>query len=194
MDPTETTRAGGFIHDPRHRYSLELRPAEALDAHLRLVATQLEESGLIPVGASTATRFHPHVTLLRSATAPVRAATEVARVLHDAGAIVHLTSAATFGDGRIIHVGPADRAPLDAARVAGIELVDPAELDPLVTARPWTPHVTLAYAVPPEARPEALAQVVAALPIHGRWASVEVWDLDVRPTHCVERVHVPPPG
>lgn len=191
---TDADAGGGFVHDPRHRYSLELRPSEALDAHLRMIASQLEEAGLLERGASTAARFHPHLTLLRAATAPVRAAAEVAQCLADDRALVDLVVAATFGDGRIVHVVPDDRVLLDRARALAIDAVAPDELDPLVLERDWTPHVTLAYAVPEPARADALAHVAAALPVHGRWAHVDAWDLDVRPTRLVERVPVPHGG
>jgi hypothetical protein len=75
--------------------------------------------------------------------------------------------------------------------------LDPDELDPAVSQRPWTPHVTVAYAVPDAARVRARELVAARLPLVGAWDRAQSWDLDVRPTelvHDVPCVPAPPRG
>lgn len=170
------------VHDPRHRHSYELRPDHELDASLRTLAADLEGASLLEPGASTAPRFHPHLTFCRAASPDREAVANAAAAIADAGTGVTLDRAGTFGDGRIVWLAPASRAELDAARARVLAILDPAEVDPLATSRPWTPHVTIAYAVPERARSAALAFVEARLPIAGSWRCVQAWDLDVRPT------------
>lgn len=177
-----------FVHDPRHAYSFEVRPAADLDARLRAVAADLESRGLIPAGATTAPRFHPHLTLLRAALPDLAAATAAAGELAAAASAVRFASVGTFGDGRIVYVEPADRAPLDAARAQLLSRISDDLLDPLALERELTPHVTLAYSVPAPTRAAAAEAVAAALPIEGRWGTLEVWYLDVRPTELVHRI------
>lgn len=179
----------GFVHDPRHRFSYEVRPGADLDATLRALACNLERRGLIEAGASTAARFQPHVTLLRAATAPP-AAVEAAAAVVRARPQVVLDRAGSFGNGRIVYLQMRARAQLDAARARAVSIIAPEHLDPLVHARDWTPHVTIAYAVPELAREEALRAVEDALPIRGAWQWVQAWDLDVRPTRLVAQVDV----
>lgn len=182
------TASTSFVHDPRQRYSYELRPDADLDAALRAIAARLEAAGLIAPGAATAPRFHPHMTMLRSAEPSRDAAVAAAARLAGGASRVDLNVADTFGGGRIVYVQPTDDASLHAARAAVLESIPEAELDPVMLARPWTPHVTLAYSVAAPERDAALAQVTSELPLAGRLASVEVWDLDVRPTVLVHRI------
>lgn len=183
------TNRGAYVHDLRHRYSLELRPDAALDARLRAVAVELEAAGLMPTGAAQQPRFHPHVTVLRGA----RAVDLVLGVDVGTGAVT-FDRAGTFGHGRILWIAPADDTSLRLLRDRAAATLDPTEVDPLVTARAWTPHLTLAYAVPEPSRAAALERVQSTLPITGRWGSLEAWDLDVRPTVRVARIVVPPVG
>lgn len=177
---------GEYVHDARHRFSLELRPDEALDRRLRVIAHELEARGLIAAGASTAPRFHPHATLLRmDGVEPAPAAAAAAALALAGGVEVEFDRLGTFGEGRIAFVQPADESAMQAARAAAVDRVDRASLDPLVLTRPWTPHVTLAYAIPEPTRAAARVLAEAALPIRGRWADLQVWDLDVRPTRLV---------
>ena len=180
-------RRGTHVHDLRHRYSVELRPDEQLDADLRRVAHELEARGILLEGACTAARFHPHATLLNAGVPGIAAADNAAATLAPGAAVVQFDEVGTFGHGRIVYVRPSDASALLTAREAAIAALDPDELDPLVHARPWTAHVTLAYAVPEGSREVALDHVRAALPIVGRWGGVQVWDLDVRPTVLLHR-------
>jgi 2'-5' RNA ligase len=183
--------SGAYGHDPRHRFSYELRPDAELDATLRAIASELEARGLILPGASTAPRFHPHLTLARASRASTPALENAGRRVEPD---VTFGSAGTFGDGRIIYLEP-DRAPaFQNVRAGLVATLAPDELDPLVKDRPWTPHVTVAYAVPKETRTEALEHVRAQLPVRGTWASIETWDLDVRPTRLMHEVRVAPPA
>lgn len=173
-----------FVHDERHRFSYELRPDEELDTALRAVAVSLEVGGLLVPGATSAPRFHPHLTLCRAATANDEALVAVAAATTPD---VSFDAAGVFGEGRIIWVAATDPAPSHVARAAALEHLDPALVDPLVASRAWTPHVTIAYAVPREHQAAAIEAVRAALPITGRWRDVQCWDLDVRPTSLVAR-------
>lgn len=187
----------GHVHDPRHRYSYELRPDRDLDARLRSLAAGLERDRLLERGASTAPRFHPHLTFCRAAQLVDAAVHAAATTIAAAGPELELAAAGTFGDGRIIWLAPSRPEKLVAARATLIEQLDPHTLDPLALSRAWTPHVTVAYAVPAHARARALEQVRAALPVRGRWARAQGWDLDVRPTrlvHDVACVGTAPPG
>lgn len=177
-----------YIKDPRHRYSYELRPDAGLEAAVRTLATELEAAGLLEPGAATAPRFVPHLTLGRAASLHEGAVDAAGRQVATLGAAIELDRVVTFGDGRIICLVPSDRAVLDHVRAAALERIPPDELDPNVTARPWTPHVTVAYAVPEPARAAALEQVTAALPLAGSWARCQAWDLDVRPTRLARDV------
>lgn len=179
---------GGFVHDPRHAFSYEVRPSPALDGELRAVAHALEAAGLLAPGAATAPRFHPHLTLLRAAVADRAAAHAAAAALTAAGPEAAFTSVGVFGSGRIVYVQPRDRESLDAARAQLLSLIDDDLLDPLALDRELTPHVTLAYAVPEPHRAAARAQVEAALPLTGSWGTLEVWSLDERPTRLVAQV------
>lgn len=170
-----------YVHDPRQRHSYELRPDAAFDAAVRALATGLESQGLIAPGASTAPRFHPHLTLLRAAEAEPALVDQVASAVATAAGFT-CTRASTFGEGRIIWLGFDADSALRVARSALLESLDPASVDPVATTRPWTPHVTVAYAVPEPAREQALAWVEQQLPLAGRWARAQCWDLDVRPT------------
>jgi 2'-5' RNA ligase len=173
-----------YVHDARHRFSYELRPEPRLDAELRAIAYQLEHDGLLEPGATSAPRFHPHITLLRAAHAREDALDGAVAQLAGIGEGT-FDAADAFGAGRIVYVTPADETPLRAARAAVRAVFDDEELDPVVHARPWTPHITLAYAVPEPARAAALARVRAALPVTGALDTVQIWDLDVRPTRLV---------
>jgi 2'-5' RNA ligase len=102
-----------------------------------------------------------------------------------------LAAAGTFGDGRIVHVAPANADELVRLRSDLLALLPGDAIDPLAERRPWNPHVTLAYAVPEPHRAAAFELVAAALPLVGRWAQVQAWDLDVRPTRLV---HAAPIG
>ncbi|MBC7460166.1 MAG: 2'-5' RNA ligase family protein [Thermoleophilia bacterium] len=186
--PADASTSSGFVRDPRHAFSYEVRPSPALDAELRAIAHRLDADGLLRPGASTAPRFHPHLTFLRAAVAVDAAARAAAQALTARGIDVAFTSVDVFGAGRIVYVQPFDRAPLDAARAQLLSHIDDAELDPLALDRELTPHVTLAYAVPEDHRAAARAQVEAALPIEGMWGALEVWSLDERPTRRVARV------
>lgn len=190
--PLATPDALAYVHDARHRFSYELRPDRELDGRLRAIATALEDVGLILAGASTAPRFQPHLTLGRASVASFDAVRAVADVLAGDTPAVSFDRAGEFGDGRIAYLLPVARAELGvrAAREAVVDRLDRSDVDPLVFTRDWTPHVTVAYAIPEPARPAAHELVRAALPLAGRWASVQVWDLDVRPTHLVHRVQL----
>lgn len=178
---------GDFVHDDRHRFSYELRPDAALDAALRDLARSLEAAGMLLPGATSAPRFHPHLTLLRASVAHEAAVAAAARATP---LDVTFDAVGTFGGGRIVWVASGDPVRAEAARAAALAMLEPTAVDPLVTGRPWTPHVTLAYAVPQEHQASALARVEARLPLNGRWESAQCWDLDVRPTRLVERAEV----
>lgn len=184
---------GTYVHDLRHRYSMELRPDVTLDARMRVIATELEAAHLLAAGASTAPRFHPHLTLSRSATVTDKLVEQVATtaVRFDDGAVT-FDRAGTFGDGRIIFLEPADDSIARATRAAIVAHLAATDIDPLVFTRDWTPHVTVAYAVPEPARVDALAHVRACLPLTGRFATIEAWDLDVRPTRLIQRADIGP--
>lgn len=169
----------GYVHDERHRFGLELRPDAMLDARIRAIAARLEEAGLVAEGMLQAPRFQPHVTLFRAAAWSLEACAAAAAA---APADVMFAGLGTFGGGRIAWLAPGDAEQLAAMRAAAMGAVDPAALDPAATARPWTPHVTVAYSIDEQHRPAALELITAALPITGRWATIEAWDLDVRPT------------
>lgn len=179
------------LRDPRHRYSYELRPGRVLDARLRAIALELESGGMIEPGAATAARFHPHITFLRAGT-PVHAALGVAAIaLHRAGGEqVELGAPSTFASGRIVHVTPIDPAPLFAAREAMLAQLAAADLDPVVSERAWLPHVSLAYETLQGRTASVIEHVAALVPLEGHWASLECWDLGVRPTQCVHRVEL----
>jgi 2'-5' RNA ligase len=176
---------GDFVHDPRHRYSWELRPDEELDRSLRSCAAALEAAGLLPSGASTAARFHPHLTLLRADRAdPALLEQVAARIGHAPD--LHLDVVGAFGGGRIAWLAPGDARLLAATRAWLIDALGESSVDPLALARsPWTPHVTLAYAVDEPHRDEVQAQLHAAAPLRGHWDVAQCWDLDVRPTRLV---------
>jgi 2'-5' RNA ligase len=182
------TRA--YIKDLRHRYSYELRPDDALDGAVRALAADLEARGLLEPGASVAPRFQPHLTLCRAAVLVPDAVHAAAAEIGKRGAGIEFDGAVRFGDGRIICLVPTDRAALVATRASTLARFDPTELDPAVHERVWTPHVTVAYAVPEAARADALALVEAALPLRGAWQRAQAWDLDVRPTACELDVEV----
>jgi 2'-5' RNA ligase len=173
------------IADERQRFSWELRPDRQLDAQVRAVAARLESAGLIADGAATAPRFHPHLTLLRSRTVDRRALNAIAELLDDAPNVT-LDAAAAFGGGRIIYLTPSaeDAQRMQDVRAALIALLSDEDIDPSSLARdPWTPHVTVAYAVEsPEAQPLALERVRAELPLQGTWRVAQAWDLSIRPT------------
>lgn len=173
-----------YVHDSRQRHSYELRPHDALDAELRAIASRLEALGLLEPGSSTAPRFHPHLTLLRAAEADPAAVSAAAARVRGRTEVV-FSHADTFGSGRIIYLHARPRAQLEEARRAVLDQLSAASVDPLATRRTWTPHVTLAYAVPEPHRARALQEVRAALPLTGQWKHAQCWDLDVRPTRLV---------
>jgi 2'-5' RNA ligase len=178
------------VDDPRHRFSYELRPDAALDAAIRDLALALEHAGLLPAGAATAPRFQPHLTLLRADRADHAALAAVAAHASSTAALA-LARAGTFGAGRIAWLAPEADAALHAARAELVDRLGAAHVDPLALARdPWTPHVTVAYAVDELHRAAVLDAVEAALPLHGRWRAAQCWDLDVRPTRCVAEAPV----
>ena len=182
---------GTYVHDLRHRYSVELRPSAELDAQLRELARGLEHAGLVPDGASTQPRFHPHLTIGRTASVTRDVVEAVAAAINTLGAAIEFTSAATFGHGRIIYVQLASDEIAHRARATMVEHTPEPDLDPLMFERAWIPHVTIAYSVPEATRAAALEHIRAQLPIGGAFATVEAWDLDVRPTvrlHCAEAV------
>jgi len=166
----------------RHRYSLELRPTDEFDARLRRAARTLESAGLIEPGATTAERFHPHMTLLRASEIREVRAEAVAKRLAGGHAEIRFAAASAFGEGRVLYLVPEVRSVLDRARANAIDAAPLDELDPLVYERKWTPHVTLAYSVPEATRELAHTALAELLPLEGAWGSVEIWDLDVRPT------------
>lgn len=181
-----TTARGTYVHDRRHRYSVELRPDHDLDAALRSVAVELEAAGLLLPGASTAPRFHPHLTVTRSAVVDAALVDDVTAALEaEHHGPVSFHRADTFGAGRIVFVEPRDDTIARRARALVLDRLDERDVDPLVFQRDWTPHVTLAYAVPEAHRAAVLHLVREHLPIDGRFATIEAWDLDVRPTRLV---------
>lgn len=174
-----------YVHDPRHRYSYELRPDEQLDATIRELAAHLEHTGALAPGMATAPRFQPHLTLLRADRCDAALVARVALVVAPSAAL-QLTSPGSFGAGRIGWLAPADTAPLLAARNLLFRELGEEHIDPMARARdPWTSHLTVAYAVEPDHRDAIESLLAAHLPLTGRWASVQCWDLDVRPTVCV---------
>lgn len=178
----EPTR-GQHVHDVRHAVSVELRPDAALDARLRELAASLESAGLLAPGAATALRFQPHLTLLRARSVPDAALAAAGAAAGEQDLTVRFTDAGTFGDGRIIWLALEDAGALHDLRRALLAHLPHADVDPLVTSRGWTPHLTVAYAVDePEHRAAALELVRAALPLTGTWRTLETWQLDERPT------------
>ena len=180
---------GTYVHDLRHGCSLELRPDAQLDLAVRALARALEQAQLIEPGASTAPRFHPHLTLARATTVGQDAIAAVVGALAT-GPRVTLDLAETFGNGRIIYLASSEADPMLRARIAALDHLGPSEIDPLVRTRGWTPHLTVAYAVPEHARDAAIALVRDALPLRGAWASVEAWALDERPTRRIHRARL----
>lgn len=181
---------GDYVHDLRHRYSLELRPIDALDVELRALALGLEEAGLVPQGASTKPRFHPHLTIGRAASTSADLVAHVASAVIAVGTDITFSSAATFGHGRIIYLELDVAQVAQVARAALVEHLPAEELDPLMGEREWTPHLTIAYSVPEATRDAALEHVRSALPIRGAFGSVQAWDLDVRPTVLMHRAEL----
>jgi 2'-5' RNA ligase len=186
-----TLHRGQYVHDLRHRYSVELRPDEALDTAIRSVALGLEQIELVPAGASTQPRFQPHLTIGRASAVSRDVADAVADAVTAAGIDASLVSTGTFGHGRIIYTELAAADVPLAARAALVAHADGALLDPLMSEREWIPHITIAYAVPEATQAAALECVRAALPLGGTFGTVEVWDLDVRPTQLVHQVQLP---
>jgi 2'-5' RNA ligase len=173
------------VDDPRHRFSYELRPDGELDASIRALASQLEADGLLPAGAATAPRFHPHLTLLRADRADPKLIQQVASQLRPHAAL-ELATVGSFGGGRIAWCAPARTTPLEHARIRLVAALGEQHVDPLALARsPWVPHVTVAYAVDEPHRAAVLERIAAALPLSGRWHVAQAWDLGVRPTRCV---------
>ncbi len=177
---------GEFVHDPRHRYSYELRPDAVVDAQLRELAAELEADGLLPPGAATAPRFHPHLTFVRADHAATDLVAAIAARLTHAPELV-LDTIGTFGGGRIAWLAPASDLLLRATRAHVVDTLGGEEhVDPLALRRdPWTPHVTVAYSIDEPHRDAVRARLDAALPIAGRWSVAQVWDLDVRPTRLI---------
>lgn len=174
-----------FVDDPRHRFSYELRPDGDLDHAIRSVAARLEAEGLLAAGASTAPRFHPHLTLLRADHADPDLVAQLAADLvgHEA---LYLDQVGAFGNGRIAWLAPDRDEALQQARGQLVDALGETHVDPLALARsPWTPHVTVAYDVAPAHREAVQAQLRDALPLRGAWRVAQAWDLDVRPTRCV---------
>ena len=180
---------GEFVHDPRHRYSYELRPDAALDARLRELAAGLEADGLLPPGAATAPRFHPHLTFVRADHADADLVDDIAaRIAHDPTLTLDVVD--SFGGGRIAWLAPAPGRDL-LLRATRVHVVDTLggepHVDPLALRRdPWIPHVTVAYSIDEPHRDAVRRRLAAELPVVGQWAVAQVWDLDVRPT---QRVH-----
>ncbi len=176
---------GEFVHDERHRFSYELRPDADLDRRLRQMAADLEADGLLPAGAATAPRFHPHLTFLRADHASADLVDEIAmRIARDP--VITLDTADSFGSGRIAWLAPTETRLLRATRVHVVDMLGSDHVDPLALRRdPWTPHVTVAYAVDEPHRSAVHDRLTAALPLTGRWTVAQAWDLDVRPTHLV---------
>lgn len=182
---------GEFVHDPRHRYSYELRPDATLDGQLRELAVDLERDGLLPDGAATAPRFHPHLTFVRADHADGDLARDIAtRLAHDP--TLTLDVVGSFGGGRIAWLAPSADLLLHATRVHVVDaLGGEAHVDPLALRRdPWTPHLTVAYSIAEPHRDEVRARLEAAAPLVGRWAVAQVWDLDVRPTRLVHEAAI----
>lgn len=182
---------GEFVHDERHRYSYELRPDADLDRRLRHVALELEAEGLLPHGASTAPRFHPHITFVRADHADTDLVDEIAaRLTHDPE--VAFDTVGTFGGGRIAWIAPSQDRLLRATRIHVVDTLGGEEhVDPLALRRdPWTPHVTLAYSIEEPHRAAVHAHLAASLPIVGRWSIAQAWDLDVRPTRLVHEARI----
>jgi 2'-5' RNA ligase len=170
------------VHDPRQRYSYELRLDAALDAALRALAAQLEADGLLPAGAATAPRFQPHLTLLRGDRADPDVLAAVAAIV-GATPELQLVRCGTFGSGRIAWLAPHDDRSIVCARTQLVEQLGTDHVDPLALARsPWVPHVTVAYAIDEPHRADALRHIEQVLPLDGRWQSAQCWDLAVRPT------------
>lgn len=182
---------GEFVHDPRHRFSYELRPDTSLDARVRDLAAELEADGLLPSGAATATRFHPHLTFVRADHVNLDLAADVAaRIAHAPD--ITLDTVGTFGGGRIAWLAPAADLLLRATRAHVVSTLGGEEhVDPLALRRdPWTPHVTVAYSIDEQHRAAVRARLDAALPIAGRWSVAQVWDLDVRPTRLLHEASI----
>jgi 2'-5' RNA ligase len=181
---------GDFVHDPRHRYSWELRPDDELDHELRSLAADLEAAGLLATGAATAPRFHPHLTLLRADRADRVLLEQVAARIGHAPDL-RLDVVGTFGSGRIAWLAPSDVSLLVATRSWLIDELGEQHVDPLALARnPWTPHVTVAYAVDEPQRDAVQVHLRRALSIRGRWSVAQCWDLDVRPTTLQHEVTI----
>lgn len=182
---------GEFVHDERHRFSYELRPDDALDQRLRVLAAELEADGLLPAGAATAPRFHPHITFVRADHADDALVDVIARRIAKQP-IVTLDAVGSFGGGRIAWLAPTSDRLLRATRVHVVDaLGGETHVDPLALRRdPWTPHVTVAYAVDPAHREAVQQRLATALPVAGRWSVAQVWDLDVRPTRLVHEAAI----
>ncbi len=181
---------GEFVHDERHRFSYELRPDATLDRRLRDLAADLEADGLLPVGAATAPRFHPHITFVRADHAEAGVVEEIAARIGKDPALV-LDTVGTFGGGRIAWLAPSQDRLLRVTRAHVVDALGEVHVDPLALRRdPWIPHVTLAYSVDEPHREALHARLVDALPIRGRWVVAQAWDLDVRPTRLVHEVAI----
>lgn len=182
---------GEFVHDERHRFSYELRPDAALDRRLRELAAELEGDGLLPHGAATAPRFHPHLTFVRADHAAPALVDDVAARIAKAPDVV-LDTVGSFGGGRIAWLAPSQDRLLRATRVHVVAaLGGEPHVDPLALRRdPWTPHVTLAYAIDEPHRDAVHERLTAALPLVGRWQLAQAWDLDVRPTRLVHETAI----
>ena len=178
------------VDDPRHRYSYELRPDPGLDREIRALALRLELAGLLPAGAATAPRFQPHLTLLRADHHDAAALDRCARTLARDTTLV-LDRSGTFGNGRIAWIAPRGDVLLRTGRAQLVEQLGAAHVDPLALARdPWVPHVTVAYAIDEPHRAAAIELVDASLPLAGSWQVAQCWDLDVRPTRCVDELEL----
>jgi 2'-5' RNA ligase len=173
------------VHDPRHRYSYELRPDAELDQAIREIALRLEQAGALAPGLATAPRFHPHLTLLRSGRCDEQLVVAIADLIAPAPALT-FKAAGSFGAGRIGWLQPLDGSSLVAARDLLVRELGEEHVDPLALARdPWIPHLTAAYAVEPEHRDDIEQLLAAHLPLTGAWALAQSWDLAVRPTVLV---------
>ena len=179
-----------YVDDPRHRYSYELRPDAVLDARVRQLAVELEADGLLPAGAATAPRFQPHLTFLRADRAdPELVDSLAARIAFDTELV--LDEVGSFGSGRIAWLAPTQTRLLRTTRAHLVATLGVEHVDPLALSRdPWTPHVTVAYAIDEPHRAAVAEHLRAALPITGRWIVAQCWDLDVRPTRLAHEVAI----